>query len=227
MEPIVLDQIDFQVDIMDIAGQLHVKPESKNAGKLHELYEQAKEIARPKAMYRIAPVECLTDEEVQVEDHVFKSRVMRVNLEDSHRVFLYVATCGMELEEWENSLDGTLEKFFGDAINASALMAARQGLNQHMVQFFNVGEHATMNPGSIKEWPIEAQVPLFDLLGDPEKSIGVKLLDSCLMVPGQSVSGLLFESKSGFVNCQLCPMEDCPHREAPFDSALYAEKYQG
>lgn len=226
MEPIVLDQFEFQVDFKAVADELRVKPGSKNAGLLQELCNQADEIARPKAIYRIAQVAHLSDDQVQVGEQVFKSRVMRVNLQESHRVFLYVATCGMELEEWIRSLDGTLAQFFADTINGQALMAARSALDVHLSNNYHIEEYATMNPGSLNDWPIEAQVQLFDLLGNPEDSIGVSLLDSCLMVPGQSVSGLLFESKSGYVNCQLCPMEDCPHRQAPFDETLYGQKYQ-
>jgi hypothetical protein len=55
--------------------------------------------------------------------------------------------------------------------------------------------------------------------------IGVRLLDSMLMLPSQTVSGLLFETESDYVNCQLCPREHCPNRRAPFDVGLLQEKY--
>ncbi len=227
MEPVVLDQIKFQANISVIADQLRIKAGSGNEKLLTGLFDQALAVARPKAMYRIAPVACLSDDRVQIGAEVFTSRVMWVNLQDSHRVFLYVATCGMELEEWARGLGDTLAQYFADVINASALDAARAALSEHLRQNFNLVESSSMNPGSLNDWPINAQTQLFSLLGDPEALIGVRLLDSCLMQPGQSVSGLRFETSSGFVNCQLCPMEDCPHRKAPYNAALFAEKYQG
>ena len=40
------------------------------------------------------------------------------------------------------------------------------------------------------DWPIEEQQPLFRLLGDTERAVGVRLTDSMLMVPTKSVSGI-------------------------------------
>ena len=82
-----------------------------------------------------------------------------------------------------------------------------------------------MNPGSLPDWPLHEQRPLFTLLGDPASAIGVELLDSYLMKPVKSTSGLLFPAEDGFYNCQLCPMEDCPGRRVPYDSGLRDRMY--
>jgi hypothetical protein len=83
-----------------------------------------------------------------------------------------------------------------------------------------------MNPGSLEDWPITAQPKLFQLLGDPKKSIGVELLDSMLMLPNQTVSGIRFVSEEGFSNCELCPREHCSHRTIPYNPELLTKKYQ-
>jgi hypothetical protein len=74
-----------------------------------------------------------------------------------------------------------------------------------------------MSPGSLEDWPITEQPKLFSLFGDTEKSIGVKLTASLLMIPRKSISGILFPSEEGFVSCRLCPRENCPSRKAEFD----------
>ena len=66
---------------------------------------------------------------------------------------------------------------------------------------------------------------LFDLLGEAPAAIGVKLLDSMLMTPTKSVSGIRFPTEETFESCQLCPMENCPNRRAPYDESLYERKY--
>ena len=225
MEAIILDDIPFLPDLEKITRELRVKAGSSGERMLNKLLQQAQDIGRPKAMYKIAPVELVSDDCVIIEGRQFQSRVMRVNLESSHRVFLYVATCGIELYDWEQGLEDSLERYYAFSINGYALAAAKEVMLSHMQTTFHIRDSATMNPGSLEDWPIEAQVPLFALLGDPQVNIGVRLLDSLLMLPNQSVSGLRFETDSGYVNCQLCPMEDCPNRRAPFDNQLYARKY--
>jgi hypothetical protein len=227
MEPIILDNIPFQLDIEKLTQELRIKAGSPNESTLRRLLQQAQEIGRPRAIYKIAPVELVSDDCVLIEGREFKSRVMRVNLESRHRVFLYVATCGMELYDWEQGLEDSLEGFYAFSISGAALDSAREAMHAHMRATFDIQDSATMNPGSLEDWPIEAQEPLFALLGDPEKTIGVRLLDSLLMVPNQSVSGLRFETDSGYINCQLCPREGCPDREAPYDNQLYTRYFRG
>jgi hypothetical protein len=84
-----------------------------------------------------------------------------------------------------------------------------------------------MAPGSLEDWPIYEQRPLFDYLWDTEQAIGVRLLDSLLMDPGQTVSGIFFPTESTFESCQLCGRENCPNRKAPFDPDLYEQKFAG
>ena len=88
------------------------------------------------------------------------------------------------------------------------------------------GKTATMAPGSLSNWPLPQQRPLFDVLGDVQGIIGVELSDSFLMTPNKSVSGVRFPTEEGFASCQLCPREGCPNRRAPYDQTLYERKYQ-
>jgi hypothetical protein len=56
--------------------------------------------------------------------------------------------------------------------------------------------------------------------------VGVRLTDSCLMMPTKSVSGIRFPTETSFESCQLCPRDDCPGRRAPYDSGLYDRRYR-
>ena len=81
-----------------------------------------------------------------------------------------------------------------------------------------------MNPGSGNTglWPLAQQKPLFELIGDVEASIGVRLTPSLLMLPNKSVSGILFPTEVHFETCQLCTREDCPRRRAPYQGEAVA-----
>lgn len=226
MSHVVLDEIPFDPDLPTLAGWLHIKPESALMARLGELVSEAKAIARPKVVYRLVRVEDRGDDYAVLDGTRLTSRILRVNLDTAHRAFAYVATCGVELEEWALSQDGALDQFQADGIAGAALMSAHEALLQHLEKAYRPGRLGEMNPGSLPDWPIQEQRPLFALLGDPESAVGVQLLDSYLMKPTKSISGLLFSSEDGFYNCQLCPMDDCPGRRAPHDPDLRDRKYR-
>ena len=88
------------------------------------------------------------------------------------------------------------------------------------------GKLSRMNPGSLPDWPLSEQKPLFAVLGEGPAKIGVQLKDSFLMVPVKTVSGIFFPAEEKFESCQLCPREKCPGRRAPYDPELYDRKYR-
>jgi len=74
-----------------------------------------------------------------------------------------------------------------------------------------------MAPGSLPDWPLEEQKPLFNLLGNVKAAIGVNLTDSLLMLPVKSISGIYFPVEASFYSCQLCPRQKCEGRKARYD----------
>ena len=225
METIILDEIPFAPDYDELVKVLRIRPGSNMAKDFDHMLEDAMPIARPKAIYKMTSKEAKDETSVVIGGEVFESRVMKVNLENAHRVFLYAATCGRELYAWKTSIEDTMRKFYADSINGFALYTAIQAMEADMDERYHLGMTSRMNPGSLPDWPIQEQRPLFKLLGDTEKAIGVRLLESMLMEPNQSVSGIRFETETSFASCQLCPMPRCPNRQAPYDKGLYARKY--
>ncbi|SDL30192.1 vitamin B12 dependent-methionine synthase activation domain-containing protein [Halarsenatibacter silvermanii] len=182
-----------------------------------QLAEEAIEIARPKAIYKVAFIDEIDDEEVQIEGIKFESRILSENLKDVGRVFPFVATCGCELEDWAGNFDNMMDDYLTDDIKEIFLADAREKLEKHIKNNFNPGAMSRMNPGSLEDWPIAQQKSLFDLLGNVYKKIGVELTDSMLMKPNKSVSGIFFADEKDYNNCRLCARENCPNREDKFD----------
>jgi hypothetical protein len=149
---------------------------------------------------------------------------MVANLEGTHRVFAYSATAGTEIENWGSSIKDMVHHFWADLIQEQALRTALQTLRAHIKSQYQTEKLSSMNPGSLADWPIQQQRPLFDLLGKTHEALGVQLLDSYLMRPTKSVSGILFEAEKDYFNCQLCPRSDCPNRQAPYRSEPHLEK---
>lgn len=215
-----------EIDREQLLKNLHIKPDTHFVEEVDRLIAQAKEIGKPKATYKVAYVESKGDDYAVVEGIKFTSRVLRVNLEEAYKIVPYVVTCGTELEEWAQGIDGMFEQFCADGIMEAALRSARHRFSSKVDEELNWAHASSMNPGSLGDWPIKEQKPLFQLLGDVRSSIGVDLKESFLMSPIKTVSGIRFPKEGSYENCQLCPREKCPGRRAPYDKNLYAEKYQ-
>ena len=226
MNEIILDNIPIQIDFEGLAQRVHVQEGSEYMDSLRRVADEAQAIARPKAVYRVGFIGERGEDTVVVEGLTFTSRVLRVNLESAHRVFLYLATCGTELYEWGNALEDVLERYWAEAIQVMALRSATRALNDDIAERHRPGKMSSMAPGSLGNWPLREQRPLFALLGDTKKKVGVRLSESLLMIPSKSVSGIRFPTEESFESCQLCPREDCPGRRAPHDASLYDRKYR-
>lgn len=226
METVVLDNITFKPNLAYLHDQLHIPSRPAAQEAFNDLAAQAAQVARPRAFYGLAPIEERGDDFIVVEKIRFKSRVLAVNTQPLGRVFPFVATCGTELQQWVDGISGMLEQFYADGLKLAALRVAVRSLEKEIKHRFDTGKISQMCPGSLKDWPIDQQVPLFDLLGDTQKAVGVTLKASMLMTPDKSVSGFYFQNESGFASCQLCPAKNCPSRKAPFVQGLYDQKYR-
>ena len=226
MDTVVLQDIPFQPDIASLKKKLRVRDGNSWAGRFTGLVEEAQAIARPRALYGVAYVDERSESRVVVDGITLNSRILQVNLEKAHRVFPFLATCGTELHQWAAAQTDVLLRYYADEIAETALRQALGALRAHLNEQYRLGRTSTMSPGSLPDWPIQAQRPLFALFGDTEQLLGVRLTDSMLMIPAKSVSGILFPTEQTFASCQLCPREGCPSRQAVYEPALYDEKYR-
>jgi hypothetical protein len=225
MQAVVLADVRFGPDVDGLLSRLRIAPGDEDAATVERLAAEAADLGRPRGVYRVAYVEDREADSITVEGVTLRSRVLRVNLEGVYRVFPYVATCGRELDDWSDGLADTFERYWADTIKEGALRAALQAVEEHIRAHHEESGTASMSPGSLEDWPLTEQRPLFELVGDPTEAIGVELTDSYLMVPTKSVSGIRFVSEHGFQSCQLCPREGCPGRRAAYDEHLLRTKY--
>jgi hypothetical protein len=226
MNQIMLKNIPITLDMNLLKRKNHIQEESFLFSEFNVIVNQAEEIAKPKVLYKLTFVEFSGQDTVLVEEAKFTSRVLFVNLENTFRVFPFVATCGVELDNWAKSLEDPLHQLWAESIQIEVLKSAVQTMDSHIKEKFQTGSLSSMSPGSLEDWPIEEQKILFELLGDTEKQVGVQLTESMLMLPAKSLSGLRFESAEKFESCQLCPREKCPGRRAPYDKGLFKKKYK-
>ena len=219
----ILTNIPVELDPEALMKTAHVEPDSQDAADFGTLISDAREIARPKALFRECYVEARGKRTVTIDGVTFTSGALRMNLDKVERVFPYVATCGRELDQISFDREDILKQFWLDTIKATVLGIGIRHLNEYVDGKYALTKTVTMKPGAgdVTVWSIEQQKDLFALLGDVNGAIGVELTDSCLMVPNKSVSGIRFQTDVDFKTCQLCRREKCPSRTAPFDQELW------
>jgi hypothetical protein len=219
----VLDDIAIKLDFEAVRRRLHLKRD-EDIQFARQIVDSAQPLIEPAVLYKIAYIEEKLAEDVIVEGFRFSSQVLRKNLEKTGRVFPFVVTIGEKFGEKLEATDDLLEKYYLDTIGNVALNQVRKALNNHIKDTFALKKTAFMAPGSLPNWPIQQQKPLFELLGNVRTAIGVKLTDTYLMLPAKSVSGIYFPTQTSFFSCQLCPRERCESRKAKYNAKL-AEEY--
>jgi hypothetical protein len=194
--------------------------------RARDLWREARPLLHPRAFYRPAFVEAKGADDVRIEGRVFRSRILRVNLEAVEKVFPYVVTVGPDLETHAVGED-LLHRYYLETLADLALGAAADAVDKRLRRRFGFATLSSMSPGSLEDWPITEQVPLFGLLGEVESEIGVRLTESLLMLPRKSISGIFFPSEESFISCRLCPRTVCQGRKAPYDPDLRKEYEDG
>ncbi len=221
----LLRDFDWTIDYDELAAKMRVRRGTRQEEELRSLLCHALEVGRPKALYGAVYIDERGEDYLVLDGARFTSRVLRVNLEHAHRVFVYCCTCGTELAEWTNGLTDMLQRFWAEGIQMAALRSSSGALSDQLEKEYHIGQASSQAPGSLPNWPLQQQRELFSLLGDTERLIGVRLTDHYVMIPAKSVSGIRFPTETHFESCQLCPREGCPGRRLDYEPSLYENKY--
>ena len=213
----IFSHLPLNLDVDELCIRLRIKKHDATLLKcLKFLINEATEIGVPKGLYKIAYIEERGKDFIVVDGIRLQSTVLRKNVKESNRVFIFLATCGKELADWGvTKKEDLLESFIADAIQEAACRIACDQIFEAIDYEYKLKNPSMMNPGSLSDWPLEQQKPLFEILEQQNAKIGINLHESFLMQPVKSVSGIRFPSETGFQNCELCPREKCSRRIVP------------
>jgi hypothetical protein len=215
----ILDSLPVELSVEQVRDRLR----GIDRHLVQSLLDFAQPLISPKAVYRTCYIEEKYEDAIIVSGARFTSRVLRKNLDKVGRVFPYIVTIGKTLEERADDCSDLLEKYYLDTIGNIALIKARENLENHLRSKFAISGLSFMGPGSLPDWSIEEQRPLFSIFKNTKEAIGVKLTDSLLMIPRKSVSGIYFPTEVTFYSCQLCPRDRCQGRRAAYKEDLAKE----
>lgn len=215
-------EIEFHPDVSALCEKLGLSGDSDEAGDFVGILERVKPLARPKAALGSASVDSVDESgRVVVAGIEFRSRLLAKNLAEVKTAWPYLATCGREMYDYAMAMPDPFERYWVEEIMQAALAEVRAAMLDLLASEVYGGKTAAMGPGSLEDWPISQQMPLFRLLGGAASRCGVELTETLLMLPNKSVSGILFPNAHGYVNCRLCPRENCPNRKAAYDVSAF------
>lgn len=217
-------EIPFQLEPAVIMKSLRLRiPKPRIANKVEELVRVIKPLARPKAIYKASYIDNKATDSLDIDGVRFNSRILRDNLDSVNRVFPYIVTCGREVEDYDAGKD-MVGGLCLEAIKLFLVGAAANFLLDRITKKYVPGQLSHMNPGSLNDWPLTQQQPLFSLFGSAEAEIGVRLSEGNIIHPLKSISGIYFPTEVKFESCQLCPRRKCIGRRAAYSPEL-AGKY--
>ena len=220
MERFLLDTIPVSVTLDEILKKLLLSDDD-DIDLVTGLFNKARELARPKAIYKVVYVDEIDNPHVILDGVRFTSDVLARNMEGVHRVFAYVCTCGTEVDDWSHAEKDYVVSIWLDIIKEHFVFDASKFLRDYIREKYGISTVSSINPGSgnVDTWPITQQQLLFPLIGGVTEDTGVRLTESCLMLPTKSTSGLLYGSDKEFIGCSLCERKNCPGRRAPYTPA--------
>jgi hypothetical protein len=219
----ILEKIPLDLPFGEIRRQLHLKNDDARWDEVKNLIQAVLPDIDAKAVYRVCYIDDKQDHIIGIDGVCFNSRVLAKNLTAVERVFPFVVTIGSSYLEQMDAQEDLVVKYYLDVIGNIALSTARRYFEKSLQARYGLEGMSFMSPGSLTDWPLEEQRPLFALFGDGETPIGVSLNSSCLMIPSKSVSGIYFPTEVPFISCQLCDRKDCPSRKAAYDRKIKAE----
>ena len=223
MQKWLLTDMSWEITPDEAKERLHITEDDEE--DFDPLFQEVYARLHPCIYYGRAEIHENDGHRVLIEDQWFESRILAVNLKDSCEVYPYIMTSGREAYEYGEAQDDFLLKYWTEQICEIALKRAGQSGMRIIKERLGNPALNTINPGSLANWPINEQKPLFALFGDVREATGVELTPSFLMLPVKSGSGIMYASEEHYANCMLCPRISCPNRRAPYQDGMFEEKY--
>ena len=187
--------------------------------KVRALKAKVKGLLNPRLYYRTAKLTAKSKGTICLDnDIVFRSNKLSKTLKDSEESVCFVGTVGRGIEGEINRLmreNSLADAYIIDALGSVAVESMVDQFQHQMDgKYKRQGKAVTLrfSPGYC-DWPITEQKKLFRAFD--HQDIDVDLLDSCLMRPRKSISGIFGvapNTGSPYNPCVHCKRLDCQAR---------------
>ncbi|MGB5922712.1 MAG: vitamin B12 dependent-methionine synthase activation domain-containing protein [Syntrophobacteria bacterium] len=187
--------------------------------KVRTARQKLNKLIKPSLHYRIVKPSAMDNDVVQLDETVeFTSTQLAKTLKNAEEIVCFVGTIGTGVENEINRLldkQKLAEAYILDAMASVAVENMIDRFQNLMEKRFSSEERAVtlrFSPGYC-DWPVTQQKKLFNIFNP--KQLNVELLDSCLMKPRKSVSGVFGitpQESESYNPCRDCPTRRCESR---------------
>lgn len=184
-----------------------------------EVIGEASDLLEPAAVLHVLAVQDFHHQSIELEGGAsFEGPLVARALAGAEQVALAVCTIGLRLEERVQEIlaDDPMRSMALDGAGVAALSRVSDAVIAEVRDIaveYELGSGMRAQPGQ-EGWSIWQQKVLFEVL--PVDEIGVRLTDSCLMIPRKSVSfviGMGPDMRPDAVACDFCSKRSrCPWR---------------
>lgn len=223
MDSIANTEVQYSFNLQQLLKLLNTNESTYIASRTSELADEYAHLIKPKYIFKKALVDNITNNTVTIKNEIFNSKVLAKKLSGCNTVYIYIATCGKEIDNALKGISDPLDYYIVDQIMYTGYLSALNEMHQYMANELHIEKHNSLCPGSVPDWSVEEVIKLFNIFGEDYKKIGVNVLESGLIDPLKSTSGILYESDEPFHSCEICKKENCPNRRADFDEIKYLE----
>lgn len=206
--------------ILAAMGYSDFEPERTILDKIDSLLSHAETHSNPSFCYKLYAGSCQKDA-LQIDDVSFLTgRIILHSLKGSTRFAVFTATAGNLFQQWMEEMDRSddmVDHYIADCIGTEIAEATANHMQNQLAEEClkeALGITNRYSPGYCG-WNINEQHQLFSLFDDKEPC-GIHLMDSGLMYPIKSVSGIIGIGKDVTLKdygCSQCRYPKCFRRK--------------
>lgn len=208
----IIENISISLTAADVLKGQGIDP-SRASGRLHETAEtvisEAYALLKPTAIYTMIRVTNFEHQAVTIDGGCFEGSLVARSMAGADLLYLAICTIGADLENRVDQLMN-IDPVTAVALDGAGIASLRKVSNaveeiiSSEVCELDLCLGMRIQPGQ-EGWSIEQQREVFKIL--PAERIGVRLTESCLMLPRKSVSFAVPIGKAlsdGMTPCDYC-----------------------
>ncbi len=208
----IVDKFDIEITATDVLKGQGIDPERASerlVNTAESILAEAMSLVEPAAMYTLLEVKNFEHRKIDFVGGSFEGSLVGKAFAGAEHLYLAVCTIGETLEKKveelmnENPLAAVTLDGAGIAAIGCVSKAVEDIISKETCEL-NLSLGMRAQPGQ-EGWPIEQQRQVFSIL--PAEKIGMKLTESCLMLPRKSVSFVIPRGKelsNSVVPCDFC-----------------------
>lgn len=221
LRELVRSDLEYHFDSDALLKRLHCTAEDEPFTRAMEIVPNSVKFMRPAYAVREFAVDGIEKNGVKIGGCFFNSKITAEKLKDQKTVFVYIATCGKKVNDIIEKTEDVLDKYILDQAAYLAYLQAMNQMSAHIEEAFGIKRQIRLCPGSIIDWSIIDVKKIFTLMDGLYQQLDVEVLQSGLIDPLKSTSGLFYSSEDEFESCAVCPRANCENRTMPFNEELH------